>query len=69
MGFLLGSFLFMVLEAGFCSFVMLTGKGASKENQVFKYLMYSLSVFCCWMMWALMYMAQMTPMMNPILQG
>jgi V-type H+-transporting ATPase subunit e len=35
----------------------------------FHLTLYSLAVFCCWMMWGLMYMAQMHPMINPILEG
>ena len=27
------------------------------------------SVFCCWLMWAIIYMAQMNPLVNPVLAG
>jgi len=29
--------------------------------------MYGASVFCCWFMWAVIYMAQMHPLVRPVL--
>eukprot|EP00227_Mantoniella_beaufortii_P007955 CAMPEP_0197577932 /NCGR_PEP_ID=MMETSP1326-20131121/2368_1 /TAXON_ID=1155430 /ORGANISM="Genus nov. species nov., Strain RCC2288" /LENGTH=48 /DNA_ID= /DNA_START= /DNA_END= /DNA_ORIENTATION= len=42
----------------------MTGRGG---NNQLKYLLYSSSVFCCWLMWAIIYMAQMNPLVNPVL--
>lgn len=29
--------------------------------------MFGASVFCCWFMWAIIYMAQMNPLIRPVL--
>jgi V-type H+-transporting ATPase subunit e len=34
-----------------------------------QHLLFSASVFCCWLMWAIIYMAQMNPLVNPVLAG
>ena len=31
--------------------------------------MYGTSVLCCWFMWAVIYMAQMAPLVRPVLQA
>jgi len=33
----------------------------------FLHVMYATSVFCCWFMWAVIYLAQMTPLVKPVL--
>lgn len=63
-----GTAFFVVLEVAFVAGIAVTGKGNTKENQAFKYTLYSTAVICCWLMWALMYMAQMHPLVRPILQ-
>jgi V-type H+-transporting ATPase subunit e len=69
MSFFVGCLLFALLEGGFVGYVAVTSARESKETRTFKYTMFSLSVFCCWMMWALMYLAQMHPLIKPILEG
>lgn len=69
MSFFLGTFLFCLLEAAFVGYVYTTTKTAPHQTRLFHLTLYSLAVFCCWMMWGLMYMAQMHPMINPILEG
>ena len=34
-----------------------------------QHLLFGTSVFCCWMMWAIIYMAQMNPLVRPVLNG
>lgn len=34
-----------------------------------QHLLFATSVFCCWMMWAIIYMAQMNPLVVPVLSG
>jgi len=69
MSFTTGTFIFVVLEVLFVGYVFSTSQHSTKENKAFKYLMFSLAVFCCWMMWALMYLAQMHPLIKPVLEG
>ena len=38
-------------------------------NARLQHLLFATSVFCCWMMWAIIYMAQMNPLVVPILSG
>jgi len=67
MSFFLGCLLFAILEGAFVAGVHFREKGAPQEEKTFKLILYSLAVFCCWMMWAIMYCAQMTPLIRPIL--
>lgn len=32
-------------------------------------LLVGTAVFCCWMMWAIVYIGQMYPLVNPVLSG
>jgi V-type H+-transporting ATPase subunit e len=43
--------------------------GATRGRRSFLHVMYGTSVFCCWFMWAVIYMAQMTPLVRPVLQA
>jgi V-type H+-transporting ATPase subunit e len=43
--------------------------GATRGRRRFLHVMYGTSVFCCWFMWAVIYMAQMTPLVRPVLQA
>ena len=38
-------------------------------NARLQHLLFATSVFCCWMMWAIIYMAQMNPLVVPVLSG
>jgi V-type H+-transporting ATPase subunit e len=31
------------------------------------HLLFASSVFCCWMMWGIIYMAQMNPLVLPVM--
>jgi V-type H+-transporting ATPase subunit e len=43
--------------------------GATRGRRSFLHVMYGTSVFCCWFMWAVIYMAQMTPLVRPVLHA
>lgn len=65
MGFWGGTALFIALEVAFVLWVRFTG--GSRTNNSLHYLLYSTSVFCCWMMWALVHVAQTHPLVSPVL--
>jgi len=66
MSFALGTTCFIGLEVVFVLFVSVFWKAGQRQLQ---HLLFSASVFCCWLMWAIIYMAQMNPLVNPVLAG
>ena len=46
-----------------------TTDAATRGRRRFLHVMYGTSVFCCWFMWAVIYLAQMTPLVRPVLQA
>jgi len=64
MSYFLGTFLFLLLEAGFYVFVNWFFR--PHERQL-PHLLFASSVFCCWMMWGIIYMAQMNPLVLPVM--
>lgn len=45
----------------------MNGFGLTRTDRRFLHVMYATSVFCCWFMWAVIYLAQMTPLVKPVL--
>ncbi|KAI8104101.1 hypothetical protein M9434_002367 [Picochlorum sp. BPE23] len=79
MGFWLGSLIFACLEVvGFLGVEGILGKQYRRErldnrfnnkNTLLPQLLVGTAVFCCWMMWAIVYIGQMYPLVNPVLSG
>ena len=61
-----GTSFFIALEVCFYFFVNTNWKAGDRQLQ---HLLFATSVFCCWMMWAIIYMAQMNPLVVPVLSG
>lgn len=61
----LGTFLFLIAEAvGFAAVAFSNApKGKKQLNQV----LVATTVVCCWSMWAIIYIAQMHPLVRPII--
>ncbi|ABO97007.1 F-ATPase family transporter: protons (vacuolar) [Ostreococcus lucimarinus CCE9901] len=66
MGFWFTTLAFAALEGVFYAYVQGSAPAARRS---FLHVMYGTSVFCCWFMWAVIYMAQMTPLVRPVLQA
>ncbi|KAG6592066.1 V-type proton ATPase subunit e1-like [Cucurbita pepo subsp. pepo] len=66
MGFLVTSLIFAVIGviACFCSLIC-CNRGAS--TNLFHLTLITTATICCWMMWAIVYLAQMKPLIVPIL--
>ncbi|KAL4519168.1 hypothetical protein Ndes2526B_g00262 [Nannochloris sp. 'desiccata'] len=66
MGLLFGTFVFLVFEgAGFA--VVEVTKG--RKNSLLPQTLWATTVVCCWLMWAVVYLAQEYPLIRPVLQG
>ncbi|KQK19668.1 V-type proton ATPase subunit e1 [Brachypodium distachyon] len=68
MGFLITTIIFFL--AGFvasCLALICCNRGPS--TNLFHVTLVITATICCWMMWAIVYLAQMKPLINPILSG
>jgi len=64
MGLFTGTLVFLALEAVFVLWVVATtGRSGPKAN--LQFTLYTTAVVCCWMMWAMMYIAQSKPLIRP----
>lgn len=61
--FFLGTLFFALCEL--CGFAYVKQRGNNTLNQV----LVATSVICCWSMWAIIYIAQMHPLVRPVLAG
>eukprot|EP00884_Botryococcus_braunii_P013917 jgi/Botrbrau1/22526/Bobra.114_2s0050.1 len=66
MGFWQITLLFLLLEVVLAGIMWLLGK--KSENQL-NQLLVATSVVCCWLMWAIIYIAQLHPLVRPVLQA
>lgn len=57
---------FVGLEAIFFVAVLITGR---KGENALKHVLCITAVVCCWIMWAVVYIAQLHPLVRPQLQG
>ncbi|KAL6784535.1 hypothetical protein ACKKBG_A02185 [Auxenochlorella protothecoides x Auxenochlorella symbiontica] len=67
MGFWLGTLIFALLEL--LGFGIVQASGARHGNKLLKHTLVGTTVACCWMMWGIVYIAQLHPLMRPTLQG
>ncbi|KAM0909229.1 hypothetical protein ACQ4PT_014945 [Festuca glaucescens] len=68
MGFLVTSGIFLLAGIVGCLFSLLCCNRGPSTN-LFHLTLVSTATVCCWMMWAIVYLAQMKPLINPILSG
>ncbi|CAJ2629229.1 V-type proton ATPase subunit e2-like [Trifolium pratense] len=68
MGFVVTSLIFLLIGiiASFSTTICFN-KGSS--SNLFHLTLVLTSTICCWMMWAIVYLAQMNPLIVPILSG
>ncbi|EEH58128.1 H+-or Na+-translocating f-type, v-type and A-type ATPase superfamily [Micromonas pusilla CCMP1545] len=64
MGLALGTVLFLALEAAFALFVNARWRA---HDRGLKHVLFAASVFCCWLMWAIVYASQMHPLIRPVI--
>ncbi|KAL0037291.1 hypothetical protein WJX79_011090 [Trebouxia sp. C0005] len=64
-GLLAGSAFFIALEILFWFGIQFFCKGGKGLTHT----LYATAVVCCWMLWAIVYMAQMHPLITPQLQA
>jgi len=57
---------FLALEVLLTLGVIFTG---SKGNNGLRHTLCTTAVFCCWLMWIIVYMSQMHPLVRPQLQN
>ncbi|PRW39219.1 V-type proton ATPase subunit e1 [Chlorella sorokiniana] len=67
MGFWLGTVVFLVLEALGFSAVQFSSRPQS--TKLLNHTLVASTIICCWLMWSIVYLAQMHPLIRPILQG
>lgn len=60
-----GTFLFLVAEA--IGFAVVTFSNAPKGKKLLNHTLVATTVVCCWSMWAIIYIAQMHPLIRPII--
>ncbi|CEF98740.1 ATPase, V0 complex, subunit e1/e2 [Ostreococcus tauri] len=58
-----GTLVFAALGFAFYAHVE---SSAPAQRKSFLHVMYLTSVFCCWFMWVVIYMAQMKPLVRPV---
>ncbi|XP_047061455.1 V-type proton ATPase subunit e1-like [Lolium rigidum] len=68
MGFLVTSGIFLLAGVIGCLFSLLCCNRGPSTN-LFHLTLVITATVCCWMMWAIVYLAQMKPLINPILSG
>lgn len=66
MGFWFGSLVFLLLEAVGFVVIRFTGK---QGNTMLQQTLWATTIICCWLMWGVIYIAQLHPLVHPILQG
>ncbi|CAL5218722.1 g435 [Coccomyxa viridis] len=58
---------FIVLEIAFAMAVLFSG--GTKDDKQLRYLLTTLTVACCWLLWVFVYIAQLHPLVRPVLQN
>ncbi|BDA44243.1 probable V-type proton ATPase subunit e1 [Coccomyxa sp. Obi] len=58
---------FIVLEIAMALGVVFAG--GKKDEKQLRHLLCILAVVCCWLLWCFVYIAQMHPLVRPVLQS
>jgi V-type H+-transporting ATPase subunit e len=69
MGLILGTVAFGAIEVALFGGIAVTSQRDPKPRRALKQLLAGTTVICCWMLWAIVYMAGMHPLVRPVLQG
>ncbi|KMT12842.1 hypothetical protein BVRB_4g089340 [Beta vulgaris subsp. vulgaris] len=66
MGFMVTTLIFAVIGVISSLFTRICFNRGPSTN-LFHLTLVNTAIVCCWMMWAIVYLAQMKPLINPIL--